>query len=58
MAGNDFYNENGFTFCSPVNMEHKQAGDFMREVNKNPTHPNKRIVVKDIKSNSTICYTK
>lgn len=58
MAGNDIYNDrSGFTFVSR-NMNSKQTGDFMHQVDKNPTHSNKRFVVKDIKTNSTICYTK
>lgn len=57
MAGNDFYNSE-FTFISPINMSNKQARDFMNEIGKNPSHPNKRFVVKENKTGANVYYTK
>lgn len=54
MVGNDIHSDNnGITF-TPSTMTRNRARSFMKEVNKQPTHPTKQWVIREIKTSSRI----
>lgn len=56
MAGNDIYNDRTGITSTSTTMRHNQARAFMKEVNKQPTHPTKQWVARDTKTSTRIYY--
>ncbi len=57
MAGNDFYDNSPLSpTVSPRIVSYYQAKEFMQEMEKQPTHPTRQWIVKDIKTGARIFF--